>query len=121
VKAENLSAVVYASANPERLAAFYREHLGLDFVHQAHGPIRDHLETWFGQMHFAILKGSGRGSPVSPTFRVKGLETFITQLEAAGAKALSQIADLGEGKRLVSFRDPDGNMFNLLDLGPSVP
>jgi catechol 2,3-dioxygenase-like lactoylglutathione lyase family enzyme len=115
-----LSAVVYHSPNPERLADFYRRHLGIPFEHGHHGPMRDHLEAWFEGTHFAVLKGPVReaeGGGVSPTFRVKGIERFIEALAEDGVRPKHKVADLGEGKRLVSFRDLDGNVFSLIDLG----
>jgi len=119
MKAESLSAVVYHSPQPERLAAFYKEHLGIPFEPGQHGPMRTHLETWFEGTHFAILKGAARSGEggVSPTFRVKGLERFVAALAEAGVPLKHPIADLGEGKRLASFRDVDGNVFSLIDLG----
>jgi predicted enzyme related to lactoylglutathione lyase len=119
MQAESLSAVVYHSPEPERLADFYRRHIGIPFEHGHHGPMRDHLEAFFGGMHFAILKGPVRDGDgaVSPTFRVKGLDRFIGALAEDGVQPKHKVADLGEGKRLVSFRDVDGNVFSLIDLG----
>ena len=119
MKAESLSAVVYHSPEPERLADFYRRHLGIPFEHGHHGPMRDHLEAFLEGTHFAILKGPVREEEggVSPTFRVKGIERFVEALQNDGFAPKHRIADLGDGKRLVSFRDVDGNVFSLIDLG----
>ena len=48
---------------------------------------------------------------------VTAIDACSTELKARGLEALHRIADLGEGKRLASFRDADGNIFRLIDLG----
>src|SRR6185436_4691191 len=65
-----------------------------------------------------------RSSPASPTatglsatFRVRGLDRFVEDLQTAGVQQLHKVVELGEGKRLVSFRDADENRFSLIDIG----
>jgi predicted enzyme related to lactoylglutathione lyase len=121
---ESLSALVFTSAAPDRLAAFYREHLGIPFEHQGHGPIRDHLEAWLGGepgkgIHFAILKGRGPGEErgaVAPTFRVADLDRAMEALARAQVRQVRGAFDLGEGKRLASYADVDGNVFSLIEV-----
>jgi predicted enzyme related to lactoylglutathione lyase len=48
---------------------------------------------------------------------VRGLDAWVGDLGQSGVTAVREIIDLGEGKRLASFRDPDGNLFSLIDLG----
>lgn len=115
-----LSAVVFSSREPEGLADFYRSNLGIPFEAHSHGPMRHHQEAWLEGMHFAVLKGT-RGAAdtrgISATFRVRGLDAFVDQLGRSGVTPLTKIIELGEGKRLVSFRDRDENLFSLIDLG----
>jgi len=122
--AEALSALVIYSPHPEQLAVFYRTHLGIPFESHGHGPIRDHLEAWLGGapghgVHLAILKGNGpeghRGS-VAPTFRVADLDRAVTSMRDGGAKQVRAVFDIGEGKRLASFADTDGNVFSLIEV-----
>jgi len=120
MKVESLSAVVFFSRDPERLAEFYRSRIGIPFEHRSHGPMRDHIEGWLEGIHFAVLKGApaeGEGRGVAPTFRVRGLDAWVGDLGQSGVTPVREIIDLGEGKRLASFRDPDGNLFSLIDLG----
>ncbi len=121
---DSLSALVYSSPDPERLATFYREHLGIPFEHQAHGPIRDHLEAWLGGeagrgIHFAIMKGKGpsaeRGA-LAPTFRVGDLDRAMKAFEQGQVRQVRGAFDLGEGKRLASYADVDGNVFSLIEV-----
>jgi len=117
---EALSAVVFTSPDPDRLADFYRAHLGIPFQHESHGPMKDHLEAELGGLHFAVLKGKGpgdAGGAVAPTFLVKQLDDHVAALARAGVPRMHKIVDLAEDKRLASFRDPDGNVFHLIDLG----
>jgi predicted enzyme related to lactoylglutathione lyase len=116
-----VSAVVFLSKQPERLAGFYRKHLGIAFEPERHGGLEEHFEATMGGMHLAVVPGNGReaagGSGVSPTFRVQGLQGWIDELSGAGVRAVGGVLELGEKRRLVSFRDPDGNLFSLIDLG----
>jgi predicted enzyme related to lactoylglutathione lyase len=82
--------------------------------------MKHHHEATVGGLDFAVLKGRGPGEDgggVAPTFRVHGIDAFVRSLEAAGVRTLRKVFDLGEGKRVASFRDPDGNAFNVIDLG----
>jgi len=121
MQVQSVSAIVFFSPDPERLASFYRTHLGIPFEPQAHGPMRDHMECDLGDLHMAVLKGRPTGGPeaggMAATFRVKGIDACVKDLAAAGVMSTRKIMDLGEGKRVATFRDPDGNAFNLIDLG----
>jgi predicted enzyme related to lactoylglutathione lyase len=120
---ESVSAIVFFSPDPPRLADFYRAHLGIQLESQAHGPMGDHLEGWLGDVHVAVLKGRGpdaQGGGLSATFRVKDLDAFVRTLEAAGVSPTRKILDLGDGKRLGTFRDPDGNAFSLIEVAAAA-
>ena len=83
--------------------------------------IREHHEADLGDVHLAALKGRGPGADgggISPTFRVRGLNAFAKKLDEAGSPLLRPVLDLGDGKRVASFRDPDGNTFNLIEITP---
>jgi predicted enzyme related to lactoylglutathione lyase len=121
----SVSAVTITSPDPERLATFYRERLGVPLEAAAHGPMKHHFEASLGDpaqggVHFAVLKGKGPTSRdaggTAPTFRVSSLADSVGELEGAGAERIQPIIDLGEGKRVASFRDPDGNVFRRIEL-----
>lgn len=119
MKVDSLSAVVFFSNDPQRLAAFYEQNLGIAFANESHGPMHDHLEGQLGELHVAVLKGRGpdaQGGGVAPTFRVGELDAFVQRLHGAGVAPTRKIMDLGDGKRLATFRDPDGNTFSLVEV-----
>jgi catechol 2,3-dioxygenase-like lactoylglutathione lyase family enzyme len=125
MKVLSVSALTITSNAPKRLADFYQRCLGIPLELSSHGPTEHHFEGWLGDptrggVHFAVLEGvSGRadaGGP-APTFRVRELQACIADLEAQGVRLTRQVAALGDGKRIASFRDWDGNMFSLIDLG----
>jgi catechol 2,3-dioxygenase-like lactoylglutathione lyase family enzyme len=121
----SVSAVTISSNDPERLASFYTRCLGIPLEMSSHGPMKHHFEGWLGEpdhggVHFAVLKGragSAEAGGPAPTFRVRDIDACVRDLTAEGLAPTHRIAVLGEGKRLVSFRDPDGNAFHLIDLG----
>jgi predicted enzyme related to lactoylglutathione lyase len=118
---ESVSAVLFYSPEPARLARFYAGNLGIPFELDRHGAIHEHHEADLGEVHLAVLKGRGPGPDgggISPTFRVRGLDAFVKRLGEAGAPPLRPVLDLGEGKRVATFRDPDGNAFNLIEITP---
>jgi predicted enzyme related to lactoylglutathione lyase len=116
---ESVSAILFYSSEPARLARFYSTHLGIPFELDRHGAIREHMEADIGDVHLAVLKGRGpdsHGGGVSPTFRVEGLDAFVKALRDAGTEPLRPVLELDQGKRVASFLDPDGNMFNLIEI-----
>jgi hypothetical protein len=120
---EKLSAVVFTSPDPERLAAFYNEHLGLGFEVHTHGDGPAHHEAMIGDMRFAVVQGppaAAGPTGVSPTFLVQSLDRFVEGFLANGVPCLGQVRSLGGTKRLGSFADVDGNPFHLIDLGLSA-
>jgi glyoxylase I family protein len=117
MKIESLSALVFRSDDPERLARFYREHLGIPFALQGHGTMPGHQEAWFEGIHFAVLKRTQLEAQLAPTFRVSNLDACIEQLARKGVQPLRAPLQLDENMRVSSFRDSDGNTFNLIELG----
>jgi predicted enzyme related to lactoylglutathione lyase len=121
MKIESVSAVLFYSPEPAQLASFYRAHLGIPFEPDRHGAAREHLECDIGHVHLAVLKGHRPQAPrteatgVAPTFGVGDLDAFVQALGRAGVAPSGSILDLGEGRRVAQFRDPDGNSFQLIE------
>jgi predicted enzyme related to lactoylglutathione lyase len=111
------SALTMHSANPERLALFYRDVVGLPLHTHEHGTLGPHFEGTVGSVHLAIWKAAPRvGGPFVPVFRVENLDLASQKLAAEGVQSLHKPLDLGEAKRVTTFSDPDGNAFRLIEI-----
>jgi predicted enzyme related to lactoylglutathione lyase len=114
-----LSALTFQSADPAKLAAFYRDAIGLPLAEDTHGTIAEHFECDVEGIHFAVLKASARiGGPVVPVFRVASLDASCERMAARGVPARHKPMELGNGLRVVTFEDPDGNAFRLIEVAP---
>ena len=47
-------------------------------------------------------------------WEVDDIEKSLTSLLTAGAEALQEVRDVGEGKLIVSVKDADGNIMGLM-------
>src|SRR5690348_14885125 len=106
-----LTGIIMFSQEPRRLAAFYRDALGIPFEVAQHGKLAEHIECEFNNVHFAILKKGQTfpGSNIIPSFAVSNLRDFLEQLGQQDIKPLHPIIDIGEGKSVSTISDPDGN------------
>jgi predicted enzyme related to lactoylglutathione lyase len=118
-KRNDLAGVIMYSSNPEALASFYANALEIPFGLHQHGNMAPHFEAFHQGNHFAILSPNPQNATGSlvPSFRVVDLDRMQAQALCAGAKRLHAPIDLGEGKQVVSFSDPDGRQFRLIYLG----
>ena len=114
---ESLSAVLIRSPDPARLAAFYRDGLGLPLVAEEHGA-GAHFGCELGDVHFAIHPGDpGTGAgPVRFALWVFDLATYVAGLQRTGIECLYPIERLGEGSWVTAVRDPDGNEVELTQM-----
>ena len=111
-----LTGIIMFSQEPQRLAAFYRDTLGIPFDLAQHGNLAEHIECELNNIHFAILKKGQilSGSNIIPSFAVPNLRDFLEQLVQRDIKPLHPIIDLGEGKSISTISDPDGNAVRLI-------
>ncbi len=113
-KIEFLSAVLIVSKNPERLARFYRDVIGIPLEDEQHDETEPHWGCTLGDIHFAIHPisdfpddGVGDGA-VKLAFTVFDMEAFVKRLSAHDMKSLYPPKD--EGFYIITaLRDPDGN------------
>ena len=115
---QHLAGVILFSQDPERLGKFYKEVLGIPFEPRRHGPIREHLECEFGNIHFAILKKGQiyAGSNIIPSFAVDDIQEFLEDISQTGVTPVHPIIDIGEGKRISTITDPDGNTIRIIQV-----
>jgi predicted enzyme related to lactoylglutathione lyase len=109
-----VSALTFQSADPERLATFYRDALGLPLRLNQHGRMPPHHEGDLGDVHLAVLPAHpSAGGPLTPVFRVRDLDAAIAELGARGLETALKPLTLVPGMRVAGFKDPDGNMFRI--------
>ncbi len=114
-----LGGLILYSDRPDEIALFYRTCLGIPFEYDRHGQLSPHLEADHGSIHFAIFKSNGPNpnATVVPSFRVSDLPERASLVVSHGARALHDPLVLGGGTKLISFRDPDGRQFRLIEIG----
>jgi predicted enzyme related to lactoylglutathione lyase len=118
MNARPLVGLIFTSSNPERLAEFYRTTLDIPFEMAQHGNLREHIECEANGIHFAILKKANISptSNITPSFFIHDLSAFLDELATKGVTPLHRIIDLGEGKRVSTIADPDGNTIRLIEI-----
>src|SRR5690349_9593045 len=116
--AESLAGIIMYSPDPDRLIAFYRDQLGVPLAPAEHGTVGGHFEGRLGGVHFAVwdAKQGHASAPLVTTFRVANVGAASEALLTAGATRSHKVIDLGEGKRIVGFVDPDGRPFRLIEI-----
>jgi predicted enzyme related to lactoylglutathione lyase len=118
---KSICGAILISRDPESLARFYAEALGLAFTHEDHAGLAPHWGVDVGHVHFGIhppenfnRQTAGQGSVVL-TFDVDSLPECLARLERLGATLLQPPHDEGFGL-VTSFTDPEGNPFELVEL-----
>ncbi|WP_080057657.1 VOC family protein [Spirosoma aerolatum] len=110
LRVKGLGGIIMSSPNPDRLASFYQNVLGIPLALSRHGNTPEHWECDYQGVHYALLKRKVEDRPnenIVLSFRVDDIETFVT---ARDIELIHPIMDLGEGAFIASFKDPDGNI-----------
>lgn len=116
---EFLAAVIVVSREPERLARFYQEVLGVPLEDEQHGDTLPHWGCTLGSQHFAIHPigdfpdgRDGVGS-VKLAFNTFDIEATARRLREAGAELLYEPRD--DGFMIsTALLDPDGNLIEVV-------
>jgi catechol 2,3-dioxygenase-like lactoylglutathione lyase family enzyme len=119
---EFFSAVLLVSKDPDRLAKFYRDVLGIALEDEQHGDLKKHYGCTMGDLHFAIHPvenfddpSAGVGS-VKLAFTVFDMKAFVNRLRDHGVQPLYPPKDAGFAL-MTAVRDPDGNLLEFTQLG----
>jgi predicted enzyme related to lactoylglutathione lyase len=112
----SFSALTMYSSDPERLADFYREAIGVPLAPDRHGKVGEHFECDIGNVHLAVLRAGTRSSPMVPVFQVDDLDRAHAHMDFLRVEARHEPMDLGDGMRVVNFTDPDGNAFGVIEI-----
>ncbi|HRN33167.1 MAG TPA: VOC family protein [Saprospiraceae bacterium] len=112
IKTLGLGGLIFQSPNPDRLASFYKETLGLPLELKTHGGLYEHWECDFNKIHFAILKADEvfDGNLVVPSFIVEDIEKLVNDRHLTLEE---DILPLGGGSFVGRIKDPDGNRIHL--------
>jgi predicted enzyme related to lactoylglutathione lyase len=100
------------AADPEALAAWYRDCLGLDadetgLWHQSSGP------TVFATFESETDYFGSRAQQTMLNFRVRDLDAMLAQMRAHGADADEETQDMEGVGRFGWATDPEGNRLEL--------
>ncbi|HVN40979.1 MAG TPA: VOC family protein [Myxococcota bacterium] len=123
---KRVSANLIVTRDAPRLAAFYREQLGIPLEEEQHGGggAALHFGCSLGGIHFAVhpvenWQASPETGPggTRVAFAIDDAEDAARTLRARGVECLGPL-DMGWG-RLVFCRDPDGNLVELVRMGRS--
>ena len=117
-KVTGIGGIFFLAREPERMAAWYREHLGIpaedghaDFVWQEPGPGAKPARTVWA----VFPKDTDYFGPTRPAFminyRVSNLDRMLEQLRAQGI-AVEKIESYEYG-RFAWITDPEGNRLEL--------
>ncbi len=117
-----LVSINLVTADPARLAAFYRDILGAALEESHGGP--DRIEIWFGpKTDDTVCIVANRDPDFKPRtyntcqgfeLRVADVDALYAQLCAAGVKPEAAPRDLPWGFRYFHVKDPDGNGIDLV-------
>lgn len=124
-KLEFFSAIVLVSKDTARLAAFYRDKLGLPLEEEIHPDSDPHYACEIGDIHFAIFpepqKHLDRGARVGHgqvkfAFTVFDLDTLVKALQERGVEVTYPPMQAEDFIRMTAIRDPDGNYIELTQM-----
>ena len=113
--------MLLVSHNPQRLAEFYRDVVGVPLTEERHGDSLPHWGCNLGEIHFAIHpietfpdRRSGVGA-VKIAFTTFDIDALVRRLAANGASVLYPPRDIGFF-RSTAIHDPDGNFVEFTQL-----
>jgi hypothetical protein len=114
-----LVGLVRYTSRPSEVASFFRDALGAPFEGRTHGTVGEHPEAFWNGTHHAVWRSMGPWKDVLvPTYRVDTLAAPMAVLSARGLSPQHAPLAIGEGKRVVTFVDPDGHPFRLIEIAP---
>ena len=109
---QGIKIVLHPVSDPEQAKPVYTALLGVEPQHDA--PYYVGYEA-AGQ-HIGLVPGGGPDAMTSPVayWHVSDIEAKLAEVTAAGAAVKEPAHDVGGGRLVATFTDPDGNVLGLL-------
>ena len=122
-KVTGIGGFFFRSKDPDELARWYQDHLGIDPIPTVEGQASWRQEA--GETAFTAMDGSVDqfGKPDAHwaiNFRVRDLDAMVEQLRDAGIVVAVDPETYSMG-RFASLEDPDGNPIQLWQPGGAGP
>lgn len=118
---KSICGVIIAAKKPMALADFYGKVLELKFEEEDHGGLEVHYGADIGEVHFGIHPPTNLNMDkvghacIAIAFNVDNLEDTQQRLQELGAEQIIEPHDEGFGMT-ASYRDPEGNQFEIVEL-----
>jgi predicted enzyme related to lactoylglutathione lyase len=119
-----IDGVLLSSPNAKRLAAFYRDTVGVKF--QSEWEMGEHesvfVANWKGSSDFVVMdhskvKGKSKGPErYMLNFEVDDIEKEVKRLKKSKVKIVADIYHIENYGHVATFEDPDGNFFQLVQV-----
>src|SRR5689334_10368074 len=114
-----IAAVINVSRQPDVLAAFYRNIVGIELRDDIKVEMAPHFACELGDSHFAIhpLREESSALPgeIRLVFAVGDVRRFVSRIRALGVEPLYEPRDLGFAL-VTAIRDPDGRNLEIAQL-----
>jgi predicted enzyme related to lactoylglutathione lyase len=109
---EGIKTVLHPVSDLEAAKAVYTALLGVAPAHDAPYYVGYDVE---GQ-HIGLVPGGAAQGMTSPVayWHVPDIEAKLAEVTAAGAKVKDSPSDVGGGRLVATFTDPDGNVLGLM-------
>ena len=109
---QGIKTVLHPVSDLERAKATYSALLGIPPQHDSDYYVGFDVE---GQ-HIGLVPGGGPEGMTSPVayWHVPDIEAKLAEVSAAGATVKESPRDVGSGRLVATFTDPDGNVLGLI-------
>jgi glyoxylase I family protein len=109
MKVTGIGGVIFRAKDPDELAAWYKEHLGIDRIkwEQQAGP------TAFAPVSVDTDYIGSKSQQFMLNFRVDDLDGMLKQLRENKVKVVKDVEEYEGMGRFASIEDPEGNRIEL--------
>jgi len=118
MKIEKAGFIAFPASDFEASVIFYRDHLGLPILKEG----TDNFSRYARfdcpglQIHVYEWKNKFNRAHTGLQLYVKDVDSIYAELKAKGVRFNGSVRDEAWGGRVVTVRDPDGNLFDLLNI-----